>query len=210
MTEAEIKAFRALLDETTAAPWRPWGANPDDPDIEHPGIEADRGGGGEGVAVVLFGYGAGDDGGVRGETPEAAYANARFIAAARNVAARLCDAALYALEFERVVHDIQRGEAADLIAEARRQGREEVIDLLAASEVRDDQGLLANLPAYVRGNLPSLPAEPPTNHELRTRAAALEAENARLREALERIGSDRTHTAKDARNEARKALGATP
>jgi hypothetical protein len=107
MTEAEVKAFRALA-EADSLPEGPWSVNRtgddyDDYEVRHP----------NGLVCNWL-----------------SYEEAHFIAAARNNAERICDAALYALELERVVHDIQRGEAADLIAEARRQGRDEMLDTI--------------------------------------------------------------------------------
>jgi hypothetical protein len=116
---------------------------------------------------------------------------AEFIVAARNNAERLCDAALYALELERIVHDIQRGEAADLIAEARRLGREEAIRrCMKGHEAAADEfvGLISK-------DLPPLPAEPPTNYELRERCERLEKENARLRESVRGVVDDYGHSA---------------
>jgi hypothetical protein len=166
MTES---AIRAILQLRNAAPRSEWCLSDDEADSDHYEITAvtDNGGG---CMIASDVYPA---------------SSARFIVAAYNDMPRLCDAALYALELERIVHDIQRGEAADLIAEARRRGRGEMADALLMHSAVVTTGTIRLASRY----LPPLPAEPPTNRELRERCETLEAENARLRAGLQKVAT---------------------
>ena len=108
-------------------------------------------------------------------------------------------------ELEAIAHDAAEGVVpAALLAEARRQERE----ALLAAAVKDTRLSPFDISVF-RMQLPPLPAESPTARELRERAAVLEKDNARLREALEAIYQPTTRTLLDARNTARAALEAT-
>jgi hypothetical protein len=188
MTEEEVKAFRALADadQLPAGPWTVLrvGNDFDDYEVRHPnGLVCDW----------------------------LSYEESHFIAAARNNAARLCDAALYALELEGLMHDAVQGNVpAALLADARRLEREEVIYEFVREVNANDYIGSVDITRVCR-RLPPLPDEPPTSRELRERAAMLEAENARLREGLKAVvGMLANHADGDPiKTVAREALEAT-
>lgn len=174
MTEAEVKTFRALADAATEGPW----GRRIDCELQH-----------------SYSVAYGTDGTVAQRLRRD---NAEFVAAARNTAERLCDALLKAWaergELEGYVHDFARDAVpAAMLAGARRLGQDEGIAASHAAHrnrfVLMDYRPFVDAAHAVLNSLPgtSLPAEVPTARELRERAATLEAENARLREAMRDI-----------------------
>lgn len=110
-------------------------------------------------------------------------ANADFIVHVRNNIDRIIVVMRYALQLEGMMHDAAQGNVpASLLADARRLGREEMLEAVANQVTLSD---------YDRGGidmrLPPL-IEPPTNKELRERCE-------RYREALGYItdGSNKGH-----------------